>query len=52
MKLIEEFAEPIICALCGVVMLAFGADFLAGASIGIAGFASLCKVAEMQNEGN
>jgi hypothetical protein len=50
--MINEFSEPIICALCGVVMLAFGANFLAGASLGIAGFASLCKLAEMQNEGD
>jgi hypothetical protein len=49
-RLAQEFAEPILCALCGVVFLAFGADFMAGASLGIAGFASLCKAAEKQND--
>lgn len=43
---VREFSEPIICALCGGVFLVFGASFLAGASLGIAGFATLCKLAE------
>lgn len=51
MQLINEFAEPIICALCGAVMFALGASFLAGASIGIAGFATLCKITEAHNDG-
>jgi uncharacterized membrane protein YczE len=46
----KEFSEPIICALCGLVFLAFGASFLAGASLGIAGFASLCKAAEVSRD--
>jgi hypothetical protein len=46
---LQAFAEPIICALCGVIFLAFGASFLAGASIGIGGFAALCKLVEMQD---
>lgn len=41
-----KYSEPILCALCGGVFLIMGASFLAGASLGIAGFATLCKLAE------
>jgi hypothetical protein len=48
--MIEAFAEPIICALCGVVLVVFGHMFLAGASLGIAGFAAACIAAEKYHE--
>ena len=47
----SQFSEPIGCALCGLVFLSFDFMFLAGVSLGIAGFASACLAAGMTNEG-
>ncbi len=46
----SQFSEPIVCALCGFVFWAFDFMFLAGASLGIAGFASACLAAGMNND--
>jgi hypothetical protein len=47
-----QFSEPIICALCGVVLVAFDHMFMAGVSLGIAGFAAACIAAEKYHEGD
>jgi hypothetical protein len=48
--MINQFSEPIICALCGGVLLAFDHMFMAGVSLGIAGFAAACIAAEKYHD--